>query len=122
MSNGSKFTAKAPLALLASAWLILPAAAALAETPPAADGPVATAQGAPSAPPSTVQTDIKNFIDEGADKDAEPLPDHKPHGFVSASVGSRGYRDVAGAVTLPVGDKANVDLAIDLGQIDGRKR
>ncbi|HEY2661875.1 MAG TPA: hypothetical protein VGI79_19295 [Caulobacteraceae bacterium] len=120
MSNGSKFAAKAPMALLASAWLLLPAAA-WAETPPASDAPVATAQGTPAAPPSTVQTDIKNFIDEDADKDSDPAPDHKPHGFVSVGAGTRGYREVAGAVTLPVGDKANVDVAIDIGQVDGRK-
>ena len=110
-----------PLLALAAAACMLAPAAALAEDP-ASDAPVATAKGSPAAPPDTTATDIKNFIAEGADE-KEPLPDHKPHGFVSVGVGSRGYREVAGAVTVPVGDKdqGHVTLAIDAGQIDGRK-
>ena len=122
MSHGLKFAAISPLALLAAACLLVPAAALAEPAPAASDAPVATAKGAPSAPPSTTSTDIKNFIDEGAKDDSEPAPDHKPHGFISAGVGTNGYREVAGAVTLPVGDKVNVDLAIDIGQINGRKR
>ena len=112
-----------PLLALAAAACMLAPAAALAEDP-ASDAPVATAKGSPAAPPDTTATDIKNFIAEGADnKSGEPLPDHKPHGFVSVSAGTRGYREVAGAVTVPIGDKdqGQVTLAIDAGQIDGRK-
>jgi hypothetical protein len=110
-----------PFLVFAAAACLLAPAAAWAEDP-ASDAPVATAKGSPAAPPDTTATDIKNFIAEG-EGDKEPLPDHKPHGFVSVGVGSRGYREVAGAVTVPIGDKdqGQVTLAIDAGQIDGRK-
>ena len=110
---------KIPLAALAAA-LALPLAAA-AQTAPASDAPMATAKGTPAAPPSSVDADIKAFI--GADDSGknDPLPDNKPHGFVSVGVGTRGYREVAGAVTLPVNDTTAVTVAIDAGQIDGRK-
>lgn len=106
--------------LLASALLLAPAVA-LADSAPGSDAPVATAQGAPAAPPSTTDADIKRFIADGADQDAEPQPDHKPHGFVSVGVGTRGYREVAGAVTLPIGDTGQVTVAIDDAKVDGRK-
>lgn len=114
------------LAVVAAAWLLAPAAA-LAADPPAADAPVATApiataKGAPAAPPDTTAADIKNFIAEGADaKSGEPLPDHRPHGYVEVGAGTRGYREVSGAVTMPVGDQTQVSVAIDAGQVDGRK-
>ena len=96
---------------------------AFAEDPAAADAPVATAKGAPAAPPQdTTAADIKSFIADGADQSKEPLPDHKQHGFVSVGVGTRGYREISGAVEAPVGDHTQVDIAIDAGHVDGRRR
>ncbi|QUD87672.1 hypothetical protein [Phenylobacterium montanum] len=107
-------------AVLALALLASPA---LAEEPQASDAPVATAKGAPAAPPDTTAADIQQFVADGADDQKEPLPDHKPHGFVSVGVGTGGYREVAGAVTVPIGDKdqGQVTLAIDAGKVDGRR-
>jgi hypothetical protein len=58
----------------------------------------------------------------GPAKTADGKTDKTPHGEVWAGVGTRGYRDVGGAVCVPVGDNAAVSLAIDAGQIDGRGR
>ena len=44
-------------------------------------------------------------------------PDKDPHGYVSAGVGTRGYREVGGAVCVPIGDHAAVSVAIDAGRI-----
>ncbi len=111
-------TVRSSLVFLAALTLAAPAFA----DPPASDAPLATAKGAPAAPTDTTSADIKSFLAEGADdKNSEPLPDHKPHGFVSVGAGTNGAREVAGAVALPVGDKATVDLAIDYSQFDGRK-
>lgn len=43
-------------------------------------------------------------------------PDRSPHGEVSASVGSRGYRSVGGVVTQPVGDCGQVTIGISTSQ------
>lgn len=43
-------------------------------------------------------------------------PDRKPHGEVWAGVGSRGYRDVGGVVTQPLGSCGSVTLMIDHAQ------
>jgi hypothetical protein len=120
MSNGSGAAFLASCAALAGVLLLAPVAWA-GEPAPASDAPMATAQGAPAAPPSTVQTDIKDFI-AGDDSDKnDPLPDNKPHGFVSVGVGTNGYREIAGAVTIPVNPETQVTLAIDDGQINGRR-
>lgn len=116
-------------AMTLAAWAALtapaladPVAATPAPVAPAADAPLATAKGTPAAPPSTTQADIQRFIDEGAaDDKSEPLPDRKPHGYVSVGVGTRGYKEVSGAITAPVGN-AQVSLAIDTGSVDGRRR
>lgn len=40
-------------------------------------------------------------------------PDKTPHGEVWAGVGTHGYRQVGGAVCVPVGDHGQVTLAVD---------
>ena len=61
-----------------------------------------------------------------ADKDgAKRCPqqgDGKPHGEVWAGVGTGGYRNVGGVVTQPIGDCAQVTVAIDHTQFDGARR
>jgi hypothetical protein len=47
-------------------------------------------------------------------------PDRSPHGEVTASVGSRGYRGVGGVVTQPVGDCGQVTIGISTSQGGGR--
>jgi hypothetical protein len=44
-------------------------------------------------------------------------PDKDPHGSVYAGVGTRGYREVGGAVCMPVGDRTAVSVAFDVGHI-----
>ena len=125
MAEGRMILQTVAVTLVAWAALTAPALAdpaAAAAATPASDAPLATAKGTPAAPPSTTQADIQRFIDEGAaDDKAGPLPDRKPHGYVSVGVGSHGYKEVAGAITAPVGN-AEVSLAIDTGSVDGRRR
>ena len=41
-------------------------------------------------------------------------PDKSPHGEVFAGVGTHGYRETGGAVCVPVGDHAAVNVAVDV--------
>jgi hypothetical protein len=52
----------------------------------------------------------------------DPPPDRKPHGEVWAGVGTRGYREAGGVVTMPVGDCGHVTVAIDKTEFAGRHR
>ena len=73
--------------------------------------------------------DHQGFSDEGPPlvgpcgavgeiRDGEPQkPDKDPHGYVSAGVGTHGYREVGGAVCVPVGDHTAVSIAFDAGRI-----
>ncbi|MDO9078023.1 MAG: hypothetical protein Q7U72_11335 [Brevundimonas sp.] len=40
----------------------------------------------------------------------EPVDDRKPHGEVSVSIGTGGYRDYGVAVSLPLGENGRLDL------------
>jgi hypothetical protein len=97
---------------------------AQAKTPPSEV--VATAHpgaGAPTAAPRAATGDVDEDEDDRDDADDKmPLPDHKIHGAVSVGVGTGGYREVAGEVTAPIGDTGQATLAIDTGQINGRRR
>jgi hypothetical protein len=42
-----------------------------------------------------------------------PKPDRNPHGEVWGGVGTHGYRDAGGAVCIPIGDNAAVNIAVD---------
>ena len=114
--------------ILLAAPLTAQAQEAIATALRSADG------GAPTQP----MADRPLRIDDGADdgpgflrprgpcggpaKTADGKTDKTPHGEVWAGVGTRGYRDIGGAVCVPVGDNAAVSIAIDAGQIDGRRR
>lgn len=115
-----RFPIAATLAVLA--LLTSPATVLAAEAAPAdADTPVATGKGQ-SAPPATPQTEIQTADDSLVSSEEDGKPDRKPHGFISAGVGTHGYREVAGAVTLPIGETGQVTIAIDDAHIDGRRR
>ncbi|HEY5288499.1 MAG TPA: hypothetical protein VIJ59_00570 [Caulobacteraceae bacterium] len=45
--------------------------------------------------------------------DGPPRQDKTPHGEAWAGVGTHGYRDVGGAVCIPVGKAAEVIIAVD---------
>jgi len=51
-----------------------------------------------------------------------PPPDKKPHGEVWAGVGTGGYREAGGVVTMPVGDCGQVTVAIDKTEFAGPHR
>jgi hypothetical protein len=109
------------MVLIASCGLLAPAAA-LADTAAAGDAPVATAQGAP-APPVTTEAQIQTFIhDDESDQPPPPRRDRKPHGFVTAGIGTNGYRQVGGLVVMPIGDNGELAVAIDYTTIGGRRR
>ncbi len=113
---------------------LMVAAGLIAWGPSWAQEAIATANNTPPpAPPSTAAPLLlarhQGFSDEG-----EPLvgpcgavgevhdgvaerPDKKPHGSVSAAVGTHGYREVGGEVCLPVGDRTSVSIAFDAGRI-----
>jgi hypothetical protein len=42
-----------------------------------------------------------------------PKPDRNPHGAVWGGVGTHGYRDVGGAVCIPIGDNSRIAIAVD---------
>ena len=99
---------------------------------------IATAARAPDggAPVSPAASDRPLRIDDGVDdgpgflrprgpcggpaRTADGKTDKTPHGEVWAGVGTRGYRELGGAVCMPVGDHTAVSIAIDAGRIDGR--
>ena len=94
-------------------------ATAKAETPPAP----------PANAPPLMLPRHPQFDDEGAplvgpcgavgavhDGIAEK-PDKKVHGEVFAGVGTAGYREIGGAVCIPVGDHGAVSIAVDYGHI-----
>jgi hypothetical protein len=104
--------------------------------PAGAQEAIATASNAPPLAPSNLAAPLalgrhQGFSDEGApiigpcgavgdvhDGVAEK-PDKNPHGSISAGVGTHGYRDVGGAVCVPLGDHAAVSIAFDAGRFDG---
>lgn len=51
-----------------------------------------------------------------------PPTDGKPHGEVWAGIGTHGYRQVGGAVTVPVGKCGYATIAVDNTDFDRRKR
>ncbi|TAJ71230.1 MAG: hypothetical protein EPO51_13065 [Phenylobacterium sp.] len=105
------------LALLAA----LIAAPALAAEP---DAPVATApaQAETTAPAASTAQQIDDFIKTSPVPDARrddaldgvvPRDDGKPHGEISVSVGTGGYRSVYGRTEIPVGKNGRVSLAFE---------
>ena len=42
-----------------------------------------------------------------------------PHGEVWAGVGTNGYREIGGAMCVPLGDTSALNIAIDAGHVNG---
>jgi len=101
-------------------------ATAQSASPASADAPVATAKTQTAAPAETAASEIQTF-EGGASPTTADDSTEKPkvHGYVEVGVGNRGYREVAGAVTVPVGkdgQDGQVTLAIDDAQGDRGRR
>jgi hypothetical protein len=113
------------LAGIAAAW----APARAQEAIPTAAG--APNGGAPMAEPADAPLRLSDHFDKGPDvvraagpcgapaKTEDGKTDKSPHGEVWAGVGNHGYREGGGAVCLPLGDSAAVNIAVDAGQGDG---
>ncbi len=113
---------------------LMVAAGLIASGPAWAQEAIATANNTPPPAPAPTAAPIllarhQGFSDEGAplvgpcgavgevhDGVAEK-PDKAPHGEVSAGVGTHGYREIGGAVCVPVGDRTAVSIAFDAGRI-----
>lgn len=111
------------LILAVAAIAALAPAAGLAQPP--ADEVVATAQGGTGAAPpagssssaiATTTPDRDDLSREG------PLPDRKMHGEVTVGVGTNGYREVSGVVAGPIGQNAQMMIAVDVGSENQRRR
>jgi hypothetical protein len=107
-------------------------AALLLATRVSAQEAIPTASGA-GAPPAQVNGIDPTWITKDADEhdDRGPTPigpcgapykeaqdgqlkqDKNPHGQVWAGVGTHGYRDIGGAVCIPVGQNGQVSIAVD---------
>jgi hypothetical protein len=103
--------ARTGLTPLILAALLASPALALAQsdpTAPIAKGP----SGAPpvSTAPVPPLAAAKAWTDPAAD---QPPPPRRPYGAVDVSVGTGGYRSVAGIVTAPVGQTGSVTIAAD---------
>lgn len=98
---------------------VLAMAQTQAPSTPPSDAPVVTASASGAgAPPASPQTGVRS-VDGDRQTDQDIQPDGKPHGFISVGVGNRGYREVAGAVTVPVGDTGQATIAISDQQGQG---
>ncbi len=118
-----------PILALLLGWLP-PAAGVAQEAIPTARA----AAGVAPAPPSSDPLRLSDHLDYGPDvlrpsgpcggpaRAEDGKPDKSPHGAVWAGVGTRGYREIGGAVCVPVGENAAVSLMIDTGHEDGWRR
>ena len=126
-------------ALVASA--LLGAAPALAQEviqTHAGESPAAEAPATPSVGPDRDQRQANgdwarrvmagkptDDLDEDAAKGCRRNPDREPHGEVWAGVGTGGYKTVGAVVTQPIGDCAEVTVAVsktDQGRIRRGRR
>ncbi|HKR90348.1 MAG TPA: hypothetical protein VJS38_19440 [Phenylobacterium sp.] len=111
------------LAALAAGWLTASAAhAGEAVTTAGASGqtpPLAAAPAEPLSARTARPTDLDNLTPLAASRCAALVPaDGKAHGEVWGGVGSHGYRDAGGAVTIPTGKCSSVSIAVDRVQGD----
>lgn len=108
----SLLTASLLVATQAAAGEVVTTAGASGQTPPQAAAPAAPLSVQPrrDAEPSDQVLPL-------ADPRCPP-PDGKAHGEVWGGVGTSGYRDVGGAVTVPTGKCSSVSIAIDRAQGD----
>ena len=110
-------------------------AAALAASAAGAQEAIPTAPAGSAAPPAARQdapirlsNQRSDYDDRGpvpvgpcglpykTDKDGALKQDKDPHGAVWGGVGTHGYREAGGAVCIPVGPSAQVNLAVDAGR------
>jgi len=112
----------APLIAFAPAAMADEAIATHSDGAPAAEAPADQASGPDRAKQANGEWARRvmagQATDEASgDKDARKgcpqQGDGKPHGEVWAGVGTGGYRNVGGVVTQPLGDCAQVTVAID---------
>jgi hypothetical protein len=113
---------------------LLVAVGLIACEPSWAQEAIATASNSPAPAPTATAAPLtigrrQGFSDEGAPiigpcgavgdvhEGVAEKPDKAPHGSVSASVGTHGYREVGGEVCIPVGDRTAVSIAFDAGHI-----
>jgi hypothetical protein len=122
---------------MALAWALAGPGAALAQ-----DAPIPTAAGAPNGGAPDAGDGAGGYgsplrLDDHPDdgpgflrpagpcggpaKTADGKTDKSPHGEVWAGVGTHGYREGGGVVCVPVGDQGSVTIAVDAGQINGRR-
>ncbi|HUO23235.1 MAG TPA: hypothetical protein VMU59_12025 [Caulobacteraceae bacterium] len=113
-------------------------AALLLAGPALADGPIATAPASgPTAPEPTTPVGALPPTAAAVSPDPQPMAmgpcgpekikpdgalDTAPHGEVEASVGTNGYRRIAGAVCQPIGQDGYVAISISDAQGGGRRR
>jgi hypothetical protein len=112
------------LTVLIAGTLLAGVARAQEAIPTAASGADGGAPAAAPGAPVMLSRARSGFDDRGPvtigpcgvarDIDGVPAkPDKTPHGEVWAGVGTHGYRQAGGAVCIPVGDHAQVTLAVD---------
>src|SRR5450432_3330788 len=121
---------------LAAVLIAAAGAQAQATIPTAANAPMAGAPD-PASPPTAALislSDRQSFDDSGplpvgpcgavgqVKDGVVQKPDKDPHGQVWAGVGTSGYREVGGAVCLPLGDHSALNIAVDSTRISGRWR
>jgi hypothetical protein len=134
VTGPAMFALSLPLGVLAALALSLsPLAARAQEAIPTASGAPDGGAPRPDIPADTLR--LSDHMDQGPDpmrgpigpcggpaKTADGKTDKSPHGEVFAGVGTQGYREIGGAVCMPLGDNAAVNIAIDAGQMDGWRR
>jgi hypothetical protein len=90
--------------------------------PAAAPEVVATAAGAPAAPPQADASSLSRWLRDappvnglgGQDQDGviQLRPDRRIHGEVGFGIGTGGYRDAFAAVNMPVGETGRLGVAV----------
>jgi hypothetical protein len=123
--------------LILAAALIAPTAALAQEAiatgpegaPPAAEAPWAPLAEDPQSPEAIGQW-ARGVIAGQPSEDGQklartgctPPDDRRPHGEVWAGIGTRGYRELGGVVTQPIGKCGSVTIAVDKMESDGPRR
>ncbi len=105
-------------AMIMTALRTLALLAALAATP-------VTAQTAPQvyrlSPAEITRLQAESSLRTTSPFDAANLPrprDGRVHGEVGVGIGTSGYREVYGAIGVPLGETGNAQFAFDVGQFD----
>lgn len=88
--------------------------------------------GAPAPSPAADTLRLSDHVDQGPDflgpvgpcggpaRTEDGKPNKDPHGAVWAGVGTSGYRELGGAVCVPLGESGAMSIAVDTGQVNGR--